>query len=277
VSRAPSAPGDRVRALFAWWQHRQPRASPALDETLEVLLRRYEIDRARYSDIFEPSLSWSARGPSLRRFSYAFPRAAPDDAARALTQLCAPWGGAVVDTCARAVRAARHAAVEQPLFGLADDGDDGLRVKLYLQFRDGASDGAIAIARAMIGAPLERLDGALHMLGLDVSERGLRAAKLYVVPHAASPTELIDLPIARPLLVYRLLRPDDPLAAPELDFGLVENSLSEAQLLATPLLVARHPEALRALAELRSELALTVRRVSIAPGRVTLYYVLNAG
>jgi len=274
---------ERVRQLLRWWQERHGDPSPALEAMLDAMLRRLGDDGQRHSDIFEPSFSWDEQGSSFRRFSYAFPgfRATPDASARALLAMTAPWGGAVVAACERLVRAARHAAVAQPLLGFADDGARGRRVKVYLQFRDGASDEAVALARAITGIRVEPawLDGSLHLLGLDLSDTGLGGVKFYVVPER--PIEIADLgrPLRRTLLVHRVADPGEGLAREptEIDFPLVDNGLAERDLLGAAALRARYAEPLQQFAALASAFELRIRRVSLGLGRtrkMTIYYVI---
>jgi hypothetical protein len=286
MSRPTPVPLDRVRALLAWWQRRQPLEDPRFEVMMAALLARLDTDRARYSDIFEPSFSWEEGAPCHRRFSFAFPgfRAAPDEVERALAALAAPWGEPVADACARVMRAARHGAVVQPLFGFADDRGRGLRLKLYVQFRDGATPQAAALARALTGAAIapERLNGSLHMLGLDFTVEGLSGAKLYVVPRDRAETSaLLDIPLSKVLMVHRIAQPQDDFStgAPELDFSLADNQLDAATLLQSSQLKLHYREALDAFAELSAAIGVRIRRVSLSTGprrKLTFYYVPTA-
>jgi hypothetical protein len=263
MSRPAPAPLERVRALFEWWSARQPFASAAFDETRAWVLERLADDRERYSDVFEPSFSWDERGVFFRRFSYAFPgfRAAPDETARAAQAFFDPWGAAARDAGARLVRAARRDPVAQPIVGVADDRDRGVRVKLYLQFHERATEPAAELVRAMTGAALDtkRLNGALHMLGLDLSTGGVAGAKLYVARGAELDVHRIDDPA------------DDFFArAPELDFA-ADHPRAAA-------LADHYPEAFAAFDELRAAFAVRVRRASVETAgarKLTLYYAVD--
>jgi hypothetical protein len=271
---------DRVAQLFAWIEAREGAAARPFAAALARLLARYDDDRRHYSEILEPSVSQDGRGRFWRRFSYAFPgfANARSETLATLADLCAPFGAQVAAAAARVIRAARHPAVAQPLFGLADDGADGTRVKLYLQFDDGAGDEALALAGALLGMPLDggAWAGRLHMLGLDLGPAGLCGAKLYVAAadarHAPPGLALTQL-----LHVYRLAAPGQPLAPEpdEIDFGLADNGLTDDDLGA---LAAAHPGPFGDLAALGALLPLALRRVSLGrrdPAKVTLYYVLT--
>jgi hypothetical protein len=277
--RGPSI--GSVRELFARWQALAGPPSAALAASLEAMVRQLELDRRHYSDVFEPSLSWDGQGAHVRRFSYAFPgfRRAMDETSRAFLALAAPFGGAIVDAAQRLLRAARHDAVEQPLFGYADDREP--RAKLYLQFRDGASVAAGPLIAAVTGVPVDgaRLGGAIHMLGLDVGAGGVRGAKAYVFPHA--PVALaarFERPLSRILHVHRMTDPGNgfPEQPSEVDFSLAENRLSEADVIGSRLLRTAHPDGIAELEALRAALPIAIRRVSIAIGndpKITFYYV----
>jgi hypothetical protein len=212
---------------------------PTLDAALAILLPRFAVDRNLYSEIFELSYSWDGE-PHFARFSYAFPgwRVDPAPIARDLSSLVAPWGSAALQACQNLLERARHPAVEQPLFGLAQN-----RCKLYLQFRQ----------------------GPLHILGFDLDERGVVSEKRYLISRQRLP--------GLPPLAYVLSVVRD--GVPELlDFGLKENRLSENDLFGSEW-ASQNAAALAPLLELRKSFDLLVRRVSIGPKKLTLYYVLG--
>lgn len=268
---------DRLHALVDDWRLRHGDATPPLRALLDGLCTRFAADRERFSEIFEPSFSWDEGGAHFRRFSYAFPGFRGDEsAAPAIASLLAGFGAGVARLGAAFVRAARHPAVLHPLLGAADDGERGLRLKLYLQFRDDGDAAARALTSQMIGARSDDLPGRLHMLGLDAGARGLSGAKLYFVP---PPDGRVFAPLgrrlARALDVYRLDGNGASARLSDVDFALAENECTEADLFGGPL-AADYADALRAFAGLRARFAVAVRRVSIAhppARRLTLYYV----
>ena len=168
-----------------------------------------------------------------------------------------------------------------PLVGIAYDGADAWRLKIYLQFHDDAGDAAWRIARRLVGrADLHRLFAGqrLHLLGIDLGPHGIAGAKLYVrhpevairdVSHLAGPVTLLDdlaaagrTHLRNLLVIHRLRRPDDPaLATPaEVDFALGENELLWDDLETTAALRAlRGPSA--PVTELAAEFGIAVRRV----------------
>jgi radical SAM superfamily enzyme YgiQ (UPF0313 family) len=292
-------PPKRVRALLAWCARQHRLRDPRLAATTRVLLRRFARDDAAFANIFDPSASWDADGWHLYRYTYEFPGYAGDRAGvtRALLELCAPFGDRMVSFATRLLRLAAAPCVTQVLYGLAYDGPERFRVKLYLQFADGADAAALELARRAVGrADVGAAAGGreLHLLGVDLGPRGLTGAKLYLRhPRvrladaaqtlgpsplladlaAAGVTELRDV-----LAIHRLRRRADPAAgAPaEIDFGLRENDLDFGALRALPSLRPILSGA-DALAELERRFRIAVRRVSVPAGRLdklNLYYVL---
>lgn len=286
---------ERMRELLQFLERREGRSRPALGAMSDALLQRFAIDRNRFSEIFEPSWSWDDAGAHAYRLSYAFPafRREPDAVGRAMLALTAPFGSATSEACRRVLRAARHPAVEQPLFGLADDGDEGLRVKLYLQFRaDASAAEVLPLARAVLGCsalPGESSEGALHLLGLDLGDSGLRGAKVYWarerLEHADAARLLgpgrwpASLPQLRDvLLIHRLTGPDGAGAreASELHFGLADNGFVAGDLTTSPLF-AELPRFSDDLAELEAAFRIGLRRATLGlrgKRKLTLYYVL---
>jgi hypothetical protein len=285
------------RALFALWSRREGLADPPLAEACDRILAQFERDRGRYADVLEPSFSWSPGAPCLRRLSYAFPgfRGDPAGTADALRALCAPFGEGILAQVERPLRAARHPAVAQPIFGFAHDGRPAARrVKLYLQFEDGRDRAALELAERILGAQLAgRLPsgGALHLLGVDLGERGVVGAKLYVlhrrldvasVASRIGRAPLVEALAARGqrelrdvLAIHRLSAPGDPglLRAAEIDFAPGDSGLAWADL--RPLLPA---PACAAFAAVEAAFPIRVRRVSVPVGRddkLNVYYVLD--
>jgi hypothetical protein len=290
--------GARYAELFAFLRRLDGATDPALADLEERVLRRYERDRVTYSDILEPSFSWARGAPSMYRFSYAFPdfRADPGGVAAALFDLCAPFGEVALAQARRLLRAARHPAAEQPLFGIALDGPGRRRIKLYLQFRDGAGVASIKLAERMLGCGLlDRLPpgGALHLLGVDLGEGGVTGAKLYLHHRRIDLTEASPIgPVALferlraagrrevrdVLAIHRLVAPEDAglERAAEIDLSLSDNGLSWAEV--RPLLPAAGELSGWAFAALEAAFPLRVRRISTPVGRddkLNVYYVLT--
>lgn len=273
---------DRTRELLA-------RCAPsrgfdlAERELLARLLPRYATDRGRYSDILEPSISLGPSGLETFRFSYAFPgwRRDPPSVAGALLGLCEPFGAAVVEAARRALRAARHPAVEQVIFGYAGS-EDVRRVKLYLQFLPSRDDAA-RVVTALTGLRVASPSG-LHLLGLDMSDRGLSAVKVYFartdLDRYAAALGGVDVggPLRCALFITRGHGPGAVLAAPsEVDFSLAENDMTFDDLCASP---AMEPYGLaRGWVEgLARDFYVGVRRVSLGlpPTRkINVYYTLT--
>lgn len=141
----------------------------------------------------------------------------------------------------------RHASVIQPLFGVADDEPGARRIKLYLQFEDGHGPAPLAIAERLLGARLHgRLpDGPpLHLLGIDLGDRGVTGAKLYFLNArldlAEAPARIGPAPLLAALFenhrrelrdvltIHRLEAPDDPAVSRpvEIDFALADSGLA---------------------------------------------------
>ncbi|AKT42256.1 hypothetical protein [Chondromyces crocatus] len=303
-----NAPVEAYRALFAAWARLEGEPAPAVARSLEQVLALFAADRGRYGDVLEPSLSWEGRQGregarcTQRRLSYALPgfRADPEGGALALRALCAPFGEAVLAQVERVARAARHPVVAQPLFGLADDGPGGLRLKLYLQLRDGAGAAGVALVERLLGARLAGTlpaRGALHLVGLDLGPHGqLVGAKLYVrhvrvglraAMEQVGPAALFEALAAAGCRQLRevlgIHRIDGPEAAGvaqavEIDVALEDTGLSWGTL-RTLLPAAAHVLGEGgALARLEAEGArLVPRRLSTPVGRddkLNLYYVL---
>jgi len=231
---------DRLRSLV---EKTQP--DGRLATTVEVLVDRFAIDRNRYSEIFEWSLAWDVRGVQQMRFSYAFP-GWPADRSICATLVAAapPWAA---ELTARVLAIIAHPAIAQPLIGVADDGP---RYKLYLQLQ---------------------AQHDLHLIGLDVDPTGMVACKLYYATEAPAGPLVDALGIRRALVVHRSTS-----AVPtELDFGLVDNDLTEAQALEAAAKI--YPDAVAAYRRLAASYGLALRRISVGLDRprLVLYYVLT--
>jgi hypothetical protein len=172
------------------------------------------------------------------------------------------------------------------LFGYARGTPTG-RVKLYLQFKDGAGSAPLALARAVTGVrrPLASESLPLHLLGLDVGDEGLAGAKFYFLARALAPGETSTWaprwhrPLANALLIHRAQGPDDPGAArpSDLDFAPDESGFGWSELAASTAL-APYGALLSSLADLSREFRLRVRRVSLArppAHRLNVYYALD--
>ena len=281
-----SSPEDVAR-LFAWWRRFHRVVDGRLARVEAVLVERLARDRG-YSEIFEPSVSFDRRGWHFLRFSYAFPglRGAEEDALATLKELAAAFGGGVAAHFGQFARALDQACVEQVLFGLAYDGVDDWRVKLYLQFRSEAGADALRLARALLSArDLTALAGAtpLHLCGLDLGAAGLVGAKLYFLHREVSSARTRELfgetlarlgerPWRNVLRIHRLrgAQGGGGARADEVDFHLAENDL-----------LPRDVDAWLGGADspyerLSHELPVALRRVSltVGGGKMNGYYVL---
>jgi hypothetical protein len=288
----------RVRELFGWLARRAGGGGPTAAALEQAVFARFARDHVRRFNVLEPSLSCDATGVRLYRFSYSLPDVAADPAGTAETLLALgrPFGPAVEDACRRVLRAARDRAVEQVIFGYADDGGGRSRVKLYLQFRAGAREAGLSLAGRLLARALEPAladAGALHLVGLDLGAHGLAGAKLYFLQDRVSPAWLAARAGRAPLVealaeagvaelrdvltIHRLEGPDDDGRRPaEIDLSLADNDLLWSEVRALPPigeLLARHP----VVGELESTFDLCVRRVSASlgdAGKLNVYYVL---
>lgn len=237
-----------------------------------------------YSEVFEPSFSIDDDGVHLLRFSYGFPGFCdrPEQVLDRLRHLCAAFGETTAAHVDRLRPALRHTCVEQPLFGLAYDSPASWRVKVYLQFRDDAGDTAVDLAGAIVGRR-DIGDAAagtpLHLLGLDLHERGLAGAKLYFLHRSIAVEDVGPMPaiaglsrLENLLRIHRMRCADDPeLSQPaEIDFALADNGLLPDQV--APLLSGDSYETLV------SRFPIALRRISLAlgdSGKTNGYYVLT--
>lgn len=263
-------------------------ASPEERALLGAVLARFAADRLEYSDIFECSLSQEGDAVDRRRFSYAFPgfRRAPERVAQTVLEWGALLGPAEAAAAQTVLRAARHRAVEQVLFGYARGVGGQVRAKYYLQFSDAAGGAALELARAMIGTRQPTASDALrlHLLGLDVGPGGLVGAKLYF-ERAELPAEetaqRLGWPrtLRRVLLIHRLSGADgaDFETPSELDFAPGDSGLGWDELATTPVLQP-FAAARAAYAALAADFRLRARRVSVSlrgPAKTNVYYVLD--
>ena len=291
---------EATKDHFTWLTDRQGGGSPAVERVVDLVVKQLGRDRSRFSETLEPSMSWSPKGWQLFRFSYAFPsfRSEMDEVARTVEDMCAPFGDGPVAIARRVLRVARDRCVEQPIFGLAFDDPDAWRLKLYLQFHDGARDRPLRLVQKLTQSPdLRPLfpRRSLHLVGLDVSPRGMSAVKLYFLDPSVSITEpksplasvellqhlaatgverLVNL-----LTIHRMAGPGDPnLAQPvEIDFALAENELQYTDLEGS--VTFQRAEAEEApLSQLSERFGIAPRRVSVPfgePNKLNVYYVLT--
>jgi hypothetical protein len=291
---------ELMRELGRWLRGRHGVEDRRVESVFDLLAERYRSDGQRYSEIFEPSVSVEEGEAHLLRFSYAFPGLGdqPAETARALSDLCRPFGDRVGEVCSGVCRALSAGCVEQPLYGLAHDGPERWRVKLYLQFRSGAGGAASRLAARILGC--RELRGAdpeaeLHLLGLDIGDRGVAGAKLYFIyprlpveryEERIGGVELVDhlhrrglREIRQALAIHRLTAADEGLVGParEIDFALRDNGLLLRDLqgsrTAAPLFDPAGP-----VGKLFERFPVAVRRVSAAAGgrdRLNVYYMLT--
>lgn len=267
-------------------------AEEAMLGALEACLARY---RARYSDVFEASVSAGEDGVSRLRFSYAFPglREKRDEVAGLIRELTAPLGEAACDAAERTLRAAQHPAVEQVLFGYARDSDGTVRTKFYLQFADAAGDVALRLGRAVTGCQgrLASESLPLHLIGIDIGDSGLVGAKMYFLRKLLPADEtkrLVGAPVSlrQALVIHRIRGPHDADACrvSEVDFATSPGALEWEKVRAWPA-VSAHQEALAFLdgigdreASPPSSHRCRVRRVSLAllpAKKLNVYYALD--
>ena len=291
---------DAARQLFAWLGEKQGVGGPTLDRIADLVVGQLELDRLRFSETFEPSMSWSPDGWQLYRFSYAFPSFLEDreQVTQTIESMCAPFGDGVVASGRRIMAAARDRCVEQPIFGLAFDSPESWRAKLYLQFHDSAGDRPFRLVQRLTQCPDLRplFPGRLlHLVGLDLAPGGMSAVKLYFLEHATDITTLtgplasVELlrhlagrgleRIVNLLTIHRMKGPDDPrLAQPvEVDFALAENELQYVDLAASETFRAAEAEE-APFPRLSDHLEVSPRRISVpmgSPTKLNIYYVLT--
>lgn len=289
---------QRTAELFAWMRGASGIGADAGDiaEMEAAVIDRLRRDRVVFSDVLEPSFACGPSGTRFYRFSYAFPALGAERGGTgdALGRLCRPFGPAAGAACASALRASQAGIVEQLLFGF-EGGAATRKVKLYVQFRSAAGARALALAERVLGCRLEiAAAGPLHLLGVDVGEHGLAAAKLYFMeprvdlrPGAGGAKVPLFAELAAAgvevlrdvLWIHRMDRPcDDGVRRPsDVDFSLLDNDLLWSDLAALPS-VRGHVERTPAIEELLVRFRVYVRRVSASIGgaeRLTAYYALR--
>jgi len=266
-----------------------------LDGVVRVLLDTFAEDRMRYSEIFEPSFSVDADGLHLYRFSYAFPgfRADPSAVLETIIAMCSPFGDKIAGYARQLLATAEDPCVEQVLFGLAYDGRQNWRVKLYVQFGEREDDRSLSLAGKLVGLqkPEDRFVGkSLHLLGIDLGAGGIRQVKFYFlnpdIPSwvgevglisylgSTGTSQLDDL-----LTIHRMRRIDDSGLdiAVEVDFPLITNELHFKDLVCYPELGALISQN-APVGELESKFDPAYRRISFPIGvmdKVNVYYVLT--
>jgi hypothetical protein len=264
---------DRMRELLDEARAHDGVRDAATRAMQEAVLARFERDRWRAGDALEPSVSAGPDGVCAYRFSYA--------GGAGLRSFCEPLGKTFVLAASRIARAARAPCVAQPLFGYAND-VGRRRAKLYLQFRDGADGDARALACSVTGASASSVgaaEGTLHMLGLDLGERGLVAAKLYFARHDYAPRDLgcADVGVLpEALVVHAMQAPSEPLVPVAVDFALADAATSWPAL--AEALAADHAAAVSAVESIAARFRIAVRRVSLFPAaarKLNVYYVLD--
>jgi hypothetical protein len=294
-----NTPPQRVSALFAYLAGGRGERDPRLAQMLARLLRQFERDGGRFSEILEPSVSWREGHWQLLRFSYAYPafREDPIGTIERLLAICAPFGDETCGWVRALLGPAKDPCVTKPLIGLAYDDQEHWRIKLYVEFEADAGARPLRLAGRLLG----RNDLAvgfegqeLHLLGIDLGPRGIIGAKLYFRRRIASITSLRDTrgtielvehlasvgveQLRNLLVIHRIAAPGDPDAFTpvEIDFALAENGLRWRDLQAAPTLVRARGQG-DDLAALEQAFRLGFRRVSVPIGRtdkLNAYYVL---
>jgi len=290
-------PPDRIRALFDHLLAVQGRGDDRLEALVGRLLARFAVDTSRFSEILEPSVSYAGGAWHAMRFSYAFPafREEPRGTVREILGLCEPFGAKLRSFVRALLGPIEDPCVNKPLFGIAYDGAERWRIKLYVEFTGDAGARAIGLAARMLSGAVLAARGDLHLLGIDLGPKGITAAKLYFrrpevrtasFHETVGPVDLVrDLArrgvdrLNNVLVIHRLARADDPGAniPAEVDFALAENGLRWQDVRDAPAL----GQALRApgspLEALQKAFRLGFRRISIPVGRadkLNAYYVL---
>ncbi len=259
------------------------------------------IDRynGRYSEVFEPSLSFDSDGIHAFRFSYAFAgfKDEPGLLIQEIKRLAGKFGTYPYNAIQKLEPAMNSSFVKQPIIGLAWDSSNKWRFKFYLQFAEHAGEHALKLTQAIVNDyRLTKIfmGKSLRLLGLDLGPDGMKEAKLYFhVPDFKSldrpflPTDENHLlnwmalhgfgPPCDLLSIHRLTSPGDPgLESPkELDFSLIDSELLLDDL-------RGNPDILRMLSfplvkKIFQEFRLAARRISVSsPSRnkMNLYYVL---
>ena len=290
-----------MAALLGWLARASDTESAAVTTLRDAVVDRFSRDRNVFSDVLELSFSCDETGGHLFRFSYAFPGFRGDEAgtSSSLLAFSDPFGPRAVEAARTTLRAARSPAVAQILFGFAHDAgspEHCWRMKLYLQFEDAAGNAALNLAARMLGPQLRGLSraGRLHLMCVDVGERGLAAAKLYFVqdrlslsavaatvgdvPLVAALAELGVTSLRDVLTIHRVMGPEDEsfLRPSEVDFSLLDNDLLWDDVRALPYVTA-HLARTPALTELTAKFKLAMRRVSGSLGdgrKLNVYYTL---
>lgn len=290
---------SRLRELGEHWLHAHSVDDPRARRLLERVIARTERDQRAYSELFEPSFQAEDGRVDLLRFSYAFPEftRAPQHAFATIVDWVRPFGVAA-EHFGAVLKRARHPSVQQVLFGLAWDGREALRLKLYLQFHDDAGDDALRVAGALVGAKeLHRAHAgrSLHLLSVAHGFTGVVGVNAYfklpVFDPAAPSNGLGDSELCGDLArsgvrslsgaiaVHRMRGPDDETLETISDVSVspIENELRWPLLRSLPG-VARCLAAAPAVSELFDGFRIGVRWLTVNIGkvrRVTGYYVLN--
>lgn len=241
---------ERVCGLFRCLREAAGLEEPAYSTLEEGVLERLRREAPRYSALLEFSLGLTRAGVSVYRFSYSFPNldaAAFSEAAASIRAWSAPFGEGTREVTERLLSAATPDVVPQLLVGL-DAAPGSWRWKLYFQFRPGqATDKLRLLSRVLPPATLRRLSAVyahLHLVGFDITPRGLLGVKLYFLrPPAAARAWQTAYPTCG--FLRRVFAPAAPLSdmleiwridreravcvrADELDFGLSVNGATWA-------------------------------------------------
>ena len=256
----------------------------------------------RFSSTLEFSVAVRGGAVFPYRFSYSFPAFGLGESAReaaACLAMLSPFGRGALRVARRILGLASPGGpVSQILLGI--DPLPGLRLKLYLQLRDGRSADKRELARRVLppgaSAARGRPWGLLHLIGFDFTANGVGAVKLYFRHDSIPAAELLRR-YPRCDFLRQLLRREAAAAlrdfievlrvgpqglfepAAELDFGLQANRFDDARLLAGLSRRASGRRLLGALAELAAGRRWRPSRVSIpteGAGKINLYYYLES-
>jgi hypothetical protein len=197
----------------------------------------------------------------------------------------APFGDAVLDGTRAFLQAAESPLVTQVIAGYARGWGVRKRIKLYAQFDPRAGERALRLARALTGCARATDSDALplHLLGLDLGERGLVGYKLYFVAPPLGPDEVArrlggpPRALAEHLRIHRGEGPDDEGAEGPcaLDFACEGgwSAIGGAEM------EPRFGDGLLALRRIHDGFRVRLRRASLslagAPPALHIYYVLD--
>lgn len=288
---------QRVRNFVDFWFDGQ-QTPPQAEAMLQHLLPRFAVDRQHTSDIFEVSMSIEHESINFARFSYALRdfQAAPEATAQWALTFGRCFGPFVGDVFQQLLKRVRHPCVEQILVGAAFDAPGQWRAKLYVQFKHDAGAEALKLAGVLTGIPAlakRAPPHALHLLGIDITEKGISGAKLYFMiprvgleaPLWGESRSLFKRVLPKPgqafenvLSIYRVDSPDgDGLRHPtDVDLHLGENHLRWSDFAKFPEFDGMANE-IAIYENAKQTFDITERRLSVSvtsQPRLSLYYVL---